>query len=51
MHAANLGYLTTHEKFLLVLLRSRPDTVRGFSLHKTQIRTDACTHYKTVIFK
>ncbi len=33
------GYLTTHERFRLVLLRSRPDTVRRLSLHKTRSHT------------
>ena len=38
------GYLTTHGRFLLVLLRSRPDTVRGFPLHKTRSHTKGLLH-------
>lgn len=33
------GTLTAHERFHLVLLRSHPDTVHGFSLRKTQTST------------
>ena len=35
----NPGTLTAPERFHLVLLRSRPDTVHGFSSRKTQIST------------
>ena len=35
----NPGYLTAPERFCLVLLRSRPDTVHGFLLRETQIST------------
>ena len=38
------GDLTTHERFCLVLLRSRPDTVRRFSLHKTHACTKGLLH-------
>lgn len=33
------GYLPAHERFYLMLLRSRPDMVRKFSLRKTQTST------------
>ena len=49
MHArfltAGTGTLTTHERFHLVLLRSRPDTVRRFSLHKTRTCTKRTATY------
>ncbi len=38
------GNLTTHESFYLVLLRSRPDTVRRFPLHKTHSHTKGLLH-------
>ena len=38
------GDLTTHGRFHLVLLRSRPDTVRRFPLHKTHSYTKGLLH-------
>ena len=41
LSVTQIGILTTHEEFHLVLLRSRPDTVRGSSLYKTHLRPKA----------
>ena len=50
------SFLTAHENSLLVLLRSRPDTVRGHSLRKTKVSVRtyddrADTVSKTMIIK
>ncbi len=44
-HTCNLhsGTLAAHEKFFLVLLRSRPDTIRRFPLRETQASLQAAT--------